>query len=173
MQDHLLSYEMTDAVISQAVREDCLAVLKEYAKVRDLMLVLASTLVFVLVFRAQAHWIWWLSALPVIIYIILGAGWVGAYFWLPHAARSRMSGLPHRIVRVELADEHLAFETAAERLEVAWGELKALKRRPGFLFMCLESGAQIPVPLAEIPVEAIILLESKLAARYETGDLVP
>jgi len=170
MQEHLITFEMSDAVMSRAVREDCIAVFREHAKPRDLILVLASTGVFALVVAAQSHWVWWLAGLPTVVFALLGAGWVVAYFWLPRKARSRLARLSNRTVRVELSDERLAFETAAERLEVAWGELKALRRRPNFWFICLESGARIPVPVAAVPEDAVTALEDRLATAAQSAE---
>ena len=43
-----IRFEMSDAVMSQVVREDCVAVAREYVSVRGLLIVLASTAVFAL-----------------------------------------------------------------------------------------------------------------------------
>jgi hypothetical protein len=158
-----LDFDMSDALMTQAVREDCIAVARPYAKLSDVLVVLASTGVFALAMARESHWLWWFAGLPVLLYALFGVGWLVAFLWMPGAARSRLARLPHRRVRVEATDEALIFQTANERLEVVWSELKALKRRPNFWIFCLRSGARIPIPSALLPADAVSFLESKLA----------
>jgi hypothetical protein len=142
-----IRFEMSDAMMSRAVREDCVALAREYVSVRDLLVVLASTGVFALAVLRDAHWVWWLAGLPTIMVAVLALGWLAAFLWLPRAARNKLAHLPNRNVVVDASDATLSFTTANERLEVAWTELKAVKRRPGFWLFCLRSGARIPVPV--------------------------
>ncbi len=160
---------MSDALITQAVREDCVAVAREHVSLRELLVVAGSTGVFVLAIIKDGHWLWWLAGLAPLIFLLLGLGWLLAWLWLPRLAISRMAHLPHRRVQVDASDNTLAFHTATEKLAVDWLELKALKRRPHFWLFCLRAGARIPVPSAALSADAVALLEAKLAARTESA----
>jgi hypothetical protein len=157
-------FEMSDALITKAVREDCLAYAREHLSVRDVLVILGSAGVFALALFRDAHWLWWIAGLPPLIYALLGLGWVFAFLWLPRAAVSRLAHLPDRGVMVDASESSLSFQTATERLEVAWDELRALKRRPSFWLFCLRSGARIPVPAELLGMDALGLLEAKLKA---------
>ena len=158
-----ISFEMSDAVMMQAVREDCVSAAREYFKPRDVLLILASAGVFALAMVRESHWIWWIAGLGPLVFVLLGVGWLIFYVWLPRAARAKLAHLPNRRVRIEASDETLSFQTATERLEVVWGELKALKRRPNFWLVGLRSGARIPIPAELLDTDAICFLETKLA----------
>ena len=162
-----ISFEMTDAAMTQAVKEECIVFAREHFRLRELLLVAASTAIFLIALYRDSHWLWWLAALPAGMFALLALGWVAGYLWLPRFARSRIAHLPHRTVRVEMADEHLAFETATERLQVKWNELKDLKRLPSYWVFCLRSGARIPVPMELVNVSAATRLQEYLEARTE------
>lgn len=153
-----ISFEMSDAMMSQAVREDCVALAREYVSVRDLLIVLASTGVFALAVLRDAPWVWWLAGVPTLMVALLALGWLAAFLWLPRAARNKLAHLPNRNVVVDANDATLSFTTAHERLEVAWTELKAVRRRPGFWLFCLRSGARIPVPAQLLPDDEVARL---------------
>lgn len=157
-----ISFEMTDTTMTQAVKEECRAFARDHFKARDLLLIAASTVVFVVALTRDSHWLWWLAAIPAAFLVTLGLGWVVAYLWLPRLARSRIAHLPHRTVNVEIAEEHLAFETATERLQVKWNELKSLKRLPGYWVFCLRSGARIPVPADAVDASIATRLQQHL-----------
>jgi hypothetical protein len=156
------AFDMTDALMARAVREDCVAIGRELARPRDLAIVAASTILFAVVVDSGSHWAWWIAGLPIVLVGVILAAWGAAYLWLPSLAASRLAHLPHRHVKVEIADERLAFETATERLEVAWSELKSLKRRPSFWIVALKSGARIPLPVTALDGDALALLARKL-----------
>jgi hypothetical protein len=164
MTAHVISFDMTDALMSRATREYCLSLARELARPRDLLIVLASTALFASVVMSSSHWLWWFAGLPVILVLVGSLIWVAAFLSLPKLAVSRLARLPHRQVRIEVSEERLSFETAAERLEVSWSELKALKRRPAFWFICLRSGARIPVPANAMSEQALILLQARAAS---------
>lgn len=158
-----IEFEMSDALISQAVREDCMAFASEHVSLWDMAVISGSAAVFALAVARESHWLWWIAGVPPAIFAVLGIGWLFAWLWLPRYARSRLAHLPNRRVRVEASATVLAFQTATERLEVAWGELKALKRRPNFWIVGLRSGTRIPIPAGVLTQEAVSLLEAKLA----------
>jgi hypothetical protein len=160
-----VAFEMSDGLVEQAVREDCIAVAREFVVIRDLLVVLASAGVFVLALVRGGHWLWWLAALPAAIYLLLGTGWLLARMWLPRVAKARLAHLPNRRVQVEATDAALSFQTARERLEVAWTELKALKRRPNFWLVVLRSGARLPIPAELLSAEAVALLQARMTDR--------
>lgn len=157
-----ISFEMTDATMTQAVKEECRAFASDHFRLRDLLLIAASTVVFVVALTRDSHWLWWVAGIPAVFLVTLGLGWVAAYLWLPRLARSRIAHLPHRTVNVEVAEEHLAFETATERLQVKWNELKSLKRLPGYWVFCLRSGARIPVPVDAVDASVATQLQQHL-----------
>ena len=165
MNQQSISFEMTDTTMTQAVKEECRAFARDHFKPRDLLLVAASTVIFVVALTRGSHWLWWLAGIPAAILVTLGLGWVAAYLWLPRLARSRIAHLPHRTVNVEIAEEHLAFETATERLQVKWNELKSLKRLPGYWVFCLRSGARIPVPVDSADPSVATRLQQHLQVR--------
>jgi hypothetical protein len=164
MSDISIGFDMTDALIAQAVREDCVAAVRERLSLKDVLVVAASTLIFVMAVHRGSHWLWWLAGLPIVIFAVLCLGWVIAYLWLPRAARSKLVHLPNRRVQVDASAAALTFQTATERLEVGWGELVALKRRPNFWIVCLRSGTRIPIPAQLVSLEAAAVLSSRLAA---------
>lgn len=160
-----ISFEMTDALVEQAVREECVAFAREHWKLRDVLVIAASAAIFVGAVRGNAHWLWWIAGLPPAIFALLLAGWLLAYLGLPAMSARRLARLAHRQVTVEIGGPVLAIQTAAARLEVNWNELKALKRLPGFCLICLRSGTKIPVPLSVLPPDAITALQSRLETR--------
>ena len=159
-----IGFEMSDALMVQAVREDCISVAREHVSAKDVLLILASAGVFALAVVRESHWLWWIAGIPPAFVVLLGVGWLFYYLWLPRVATSRLAHLPNRHVRVEATEASLSFQTATERLEVLWTELKALKRRPNFWLVCLQSGTRIPIPAALLGSEALALLEANLAA---------
>ena len=163
MPEHTIDYEMTDALMSQAVREDCMALASEHVSLWDITVISASAAVFALAVARDSHWLWWIAGAPPAIFALLTMGWLFAFLWLPRHARSRLAHLPNRHVKVEASSTALAFQTATERLEVAWGELKTFKRRPNFWVIGLRSGARFPIPGGVLSKEAVSLLEAKLA----------
>jgi hypothetical protein len=155
-----INFEMTDALISRAIREDRVASLRELFKPRDLLFITASTALFVWAMASSAHWIWWFAGVPVAMLAAIGVFWLVLYFLLPWQARRRMAHLPHRNIEVRLDDAGIAFQTATERLEVAWSEVRELRRRPGFWIVCLRAGAEIPLPVSNIRGDVAGLLEA-------------
>jgi hypothetical protein len=157
-----VSFEMTDALVSQAVREDCVASGRTHIKWKSLLIVICCIGIFVSAILQHSLWAWWISALPPAVFIVLLAGWLIACWHLPRVAKNRLASLPHRNVTIELDDARLVFVTATERLEVGWGELKALTRLKSFWLICLKAGQKIPVPAGILPKEAVRLMQSRL-----------
>ena len=58
-----VSFEMTDAMVKQAVREECVGFAREHWKLRDVLVIAASAAIFVSAVRGNAHWLWWIAAL--------------------------------------------------------------------------------------------------------------
>jgi hypothetical protein len=163
--DFSFDFEMTNTMISQAVREDCISLVKDHVKIRDVLIVLASSAIFARALSVQERWVWWITGFPFVSLLILVIVWSLAYCLLPGSAVRRLSHLPNRQVRVELSEHTLAFHTAAERLEVTWDELKDVKYRPNFWFFSLRSGTRIPIPAGLMTTEAVSLIETKLTKK--------
>jgi hypothetical protein len=66
---------------------------------------------------------------------------------------------------VEFTPARLIFQTASERLEVAWIELKSIRSLPTFWLICLKGGTQIPLPRAFVSTEALATLQAAAPAR--------
>ena len=141
---------MTDAVVTQALREELLAFAREQFELRALLWAGVSTAIFAAAIYRNDHWVWWLAGLPAALLIAVGLGWLAMYLWWPRLARSHLDGLPHRTVQIEFTLQHLAIETATERFQIVWSELTDLKRLPHFWMFCLKSGVRIPVPVSSI-----------------------
>jgi hypothetical protein len=157
-----INFEMTDVLISRAIREDRVASLRELLKPRDLLFITASTALFAWAIASGAHWIWWFAGVPAALLAAIGVFWLVLYFLLPWQARRRMAHLPHRNIEVRLDDAGIAFQTATERLEVVWSEVRDLRRRPGFWIVCLRAGAEIPLPVASIPADVAGMIEARV-----------
>lgn len=162
-----IEFEMSDALIARAVREDCVAAVRERVALKEVLVIVASTVVFALAVIRESHWLWWFAGLPVLIFLLLAVVWLFAYFWLPRVAQAKLAHLPNRLVEVKGNDEVLSIQTANERLEVDWAELKAIKQRPSFCLLCLKSGTRIAIPAERLSAEAIAMLEAKLAAGHD------
>lgn len=154
---------MTDAVMSAAIREYVIALGRAWFRPRNLALVAGSGAVALLGFEREAAWFGWLAAAPVAIFGALLAGWLVGLWWLPREGVRRIAHLAHRNVAVECADDALAFATASERLEVAWREVVAIRRLPGYWLFCLRAGAKIPVPAALLAADTVVALRAKAA----------
>jgi hypothetical protein len=154
---------MTDGLIAKAARENCFAFAREHFKPRDLLVVLGSLGVFILAVSRNGHWLWWIAAFPPAVYAALAVGWLAALWWLPRHSVAKLARLPSRSVSFELSDSNFAFVTALERWEVAWSELKALKRLPSFWLLCTRAGGKIPVPVGTLLPEHLSLIQSKMA----------
>jgi hypothetical protein len=74
--------------------------------------------------------------------------------------KRRLNHLPHREVVVELTASHLGFQTATERLQVGWTELKAVKALPSYWVLVLKAGSEIPVPRAVVSSSALAMLRA-------------
>ena len=79
MSEISIGFEMTDALIAQAVREDCIAVACERVALKDILIIIASTMVFALALHRESQWLWWLDGLPAVVFALLGIGWVLSY----------------------------------------------------------------------------------------------
>lgn len=162
MEDIEIRFEMTDALIARAIREDSVATLRDLFKLRDLLIIAASTALFAWAVATHSHWIWWIAGLPIAIVALILLVWLAAYAFLPGLAASRTAHLPHRTVTVALTDPGLAFHTATERLDVDWSEVKAIKRLANFWIVCLKAGTQIPIPLEQLSEDARRMFAAKV-----------
>jgi hypothetical protein len=164
MQPVKVTFEMTDDVAVLAARESLRSFGRRLFGWGATALIVADALVLLLAVVRDGHWLWLVGAgAPLALFAVLLVGWFGMYAWLPHAVTRRLAHLPHRTVTVELSDATVAFSTATEQLSVAWSELKEVRRLRGFWLLCLRSGAQIPLPRAALPPEALSLLERRPA----------
>lgn len=144
------SFQMTDAVMTRAVQEEVIAFARKHWKPRDLLVIAASAAVFVAAVRTGSHWLWWLAGLPMALFVPLWLIWLGAYLLWPGFMRSRLQHLPHRTVILELSAEHISIESATEKLQVRWSELKVIKELPTFWILCFRAGTRVPIPIEAI-----------------------
>lgn len=158
-----VTYDMTDAVMAEGTRESLRALGRDWFRPRNLAVVAASGAIGALGLAQGGSWLAWIAVVPPVIFAMLFAGWLTAYWWLPRAGRRKIAHLPHRRVVVDLAGETLAFTTATERLEVAWSEVLAIRRLPSYWLFCLRGGAKIPVPAGLLPESAVAALRARCA----------
>ena len=76
-----IEYELSDAQASQAVREDCIAFLRQHLSAKDLLVVLGSTGILVLAVMRDGHWLWWLAGLPAGIFVVSGGSLFATLCW--------------------------------------------------------------------------------------------
>jgi hypothetical protein len=153
-----VGFRMTDEEVERACRESGRALGRDLFSPGLLLLVGFCLAVVLLNVGDGWDWLLLLFAAPVALFGLLLAGWLALLWWMPYFACRRLSHLPHRGVNLELDNETLVFETATERLELAWVELKQVRELRSFWLFCLRSGPQIPVPkplLSEIAIESI------------------
>lgn len=162
-----ISFEMTDSVASAAAREAWLAVGRRLFTRGTLVLMAAVALIFALAVQRQAP-VWWLllTGTAPVLFALVVIGWGGALFWAPIAMRRRLAHLPHRQVTVEFNASQLAFQTATERLEVAWSEVKVVRPLPRFWLLCLKGGAEIPLPREVVSDQALAGLRAAAPAAF-------
>lgn len=157
-----LTFEMTDPVATQASRESWRALARTLFTPGTMALIGIVTVIFVLAWRQHAHWLWVLTtAIGPALYLLLASAWAVGLWWLPHATRKKLAHLPHRRVVVELTESELILQTATERLAVSWSEVKEVRELPSFLVVCLRSGAEVPLPRAALPAEAVAALQAQ------------
>jgi hypothetical protein len=161
-----VSFAMTDAVISAAVREHLRALARDWFRPRHLALVGASGAIAALGFAQDAPgWLAWLAVAGPAAFAVVFVGWLGALWWMPRAAVRKIAHLPHRNVSVECTADSLAFATANERLEVAWCEVVEIRRLPNYWLFRLRAGAEIPVPAALFADDAVAAMRARISAR--------
>ncbi|MFO1314666.1 MAG: hypothetical protein U1F58_03600 [Burkholderiales bacterium] len=158
-----VAYEMTDAVMTGAVREWMRALARDWFRPRNLVLVALCAAIAVRGFLQGGHWLGWLAAVPVACYAALFAGWLVARWWLPRAGLRKLAHLPHRRVDVDFTDGTLAFATATERLEVAWSEVVEIRELPGCWLFCLRAGAKLPVPAGLLAGSTVAAFRARAA----------
>ncbi|MEP6474032.1 MAG: YcxB family protein [Gemmatimonadota bacterium] len=110
--------------------------------------------------------VWWLlfaGACPAIM-LIVAAIWLSGLWWYPRAIRRRLARLAHRRVTIDFTIAGLTFQTAVERLEIAWSELRSIQPLPQFWLLRLRSGAEIPVPRAELTPELMAEIRTLLSS---------
>jgi hypothetical protein len=162
------SWEMTDAAVTRAVREDLLSFARKHWKIRDLLVIAASTLIFARAVATGAHWLWWLAGVPAALFILLWLAWLGAFLVWPRIVRARLKHLPHRTMTLEMGPELIAIASATEKLEVRWSELTTIKELAGFWILCFRAGARVPVPVEAVEASMASCLrqaQARLLAR--------
>ncbi len=58
--------------------------------------------------------------------------WLSGLWWYPRTIHRRLGRLAHRRVTIEFRIDGRTFQTAAERLEIAWTELQSIQPLPHF-----------------------------------------
>jgi hypothetical protein len=104
-------------------------------------------------------WLLLTGAGPALFAAVIVA-WASGLWWVPRAMRRRLAHLPHRQVTVEFTAADLVFQTATERLQVVWSELKEVRALPHFWLLCLKGGAEIPLPREAVSEQALASLRS-------------
>lgn len=150
MNSYSANFELTDAMISAAVRQNLVAHARQGIGVWDLVLVPLSAVVFLSVIHFRAHWIGWVSGIPLLMLIVQALTFVGSYLWLPRRACVKVRHLPHRMVCVEISGETVSMENATGKLQVKWSEVQGLARLPDYWLICLRSSGSIPVPITSV-----------------------
>jgi hypothetical protein len=140
------SFQITDEVMTCAVKEDLVAFGRRHLRFRDGLVVALSTLIFVLAVSSTSHWGWWLTGIPTLLFVLVWSICFVTYLFWPRAMRSRIQHLPHRTVVLELGADHVSISTATEDLQVAWSEVVAINELPSFWMLCFRAGMRIPVP---------------------------
>lgn len=163
-----VSFAMTDPVMTEAIRESLREHGREWFRPRNLAVIAGSGAIGVLgaldVMQGGPA-LAWIAAIPPAIFAALFVGWLAAFWWLPRAGARKLAHLPHRDVIVACTDDMVSFATATERLEVAWSEVVAIRRLPGYWLFCLRAGAKIPVPADLLPEGAIASFRARMAPR--------
>jgi hypothetical protein len=144
------NFELTDAMISAAVRQNLVAHARQGIGVWELVLVPLSAVVFLNVIHFRAHWIGWVSGIPLLLLIVQALAFVGSYLWLPRRACMKVRHLPHRMVRIEISGETVSMENATGKLQVKWSEVQDLAILPDYWLICLRSSGSIPVPITSV-----------------------
>jgi hypothetical protein len=154
---------MSDALMRAATREAYIAKAREQVSAWHGVLLVCSTAIFALAVARDAHWLWWLTGVPLLVAAVIGGIWLVLIAIVPRSAPRRLERLPHRQVRVVLGPR-VVFETANERLEVAWREVKAIRALPSFWVFALHGGAELPVPRARLSEAEVAALRERMSA---------
>ena len=157
-----VSYEMTDELAVLATRDECLERGREYFKLRDLLIVVASLAIFVSAIMHHSHWIWWIAIFPPVAFCFLFGSFVVTCWRAPREAQFRLAHLPHRTVTMEFSDANFVIGNALARSELDWARLASLKRFKSYWLLSLEGGSKIPVPADALPDDAISMIQSRL-----------
>jgi hypothetical protein len=145
---------MTDAVATLAARERWLAVGRRLFTPGTVVIALITAVIFFSALQRSAG-LWWLllsGTCPVLISLLAG-GWLTGLWWVPRAVRGRLAHLPHRQVTIAFRAEGLVFQSATERLELAWSELLGIRQLPHFWVFELRAGAAVPLPRSLMTAE--------------------
>lgn len=145
-----LTFEMSDAMITQAAREYCGTFARSTFTPSNLAVAFACVAIVAFTPETDTTWQWlrWLAAVAPVSYAFLFAGWLVALWWLPRLARRRIAHQPHRNVTIAFAAPGLTLQSATERLEVRWTELLEARELPNFWLLCFRAGFKVPVPKA-------------------------
>lgn len=157
-----LSYELTDGIATRAARERWRALGGSlYPRGGIVTTALAAILCIVAVIRhASLWWILLAGAGPVLLAVI-GLLWLSGWWWFPRTIRRNLVRLAHRQVTIDFTAQGLAIQSAAERLEVPWSSVVAIRSLPSFWLLRLQGGSAIPIPR---PLVSADLLASLRAA---------
>lgn len=164
---------MTDPVAARAARERWLAVGRRLFTPGTVVIALITAVIFLSALRGGAG-LWWLlltGTCPVLI-TLLAAGWLTGLWWVPRAVRARLAHLPHRQVTIEFTAGGLAFQSATERLVVAWSELLMVRQLPHFWVFELRAGAAVPLPRSLMSAEMEAALRASVPAAIVEGGAV-
>lgn len=161
---------MTDAVATQAARERWLAVGRRLFPPGTVVFALITAIIFFSALQRSAGLLWLLlsGTCPIVI-SLLAVGWLTGLWWVPRAVRGRLAHLPHRQVAMEFRAEGLAFQSATERLEVAWSELLEIRQLPHFWVFELRAGVAVPLPRGRMTAEIEAALRAVVPAAVFTS----
>jgi len=156
------SFDMTDQLATRAAREHWRAVGRRLFTPGALVITAASAALFALALRKHAS-AWWLllSGTGPSLLAIVATGWLTGFWWAPRAMRRRLARLPHRTVTLQCTPASLVFQTATERLELAWSEVALVDQLRSFWLFRLKSGAVIPVPRATMSPDFLAAIERR------------
>ncbi len=161
-----IEYEFTDEIAVRASRESILAQRRKLFTPLVFVLVLFSAVMLYFTLRDGGHWLFlWACSTVVGLFVALVTGWLALLWWAPRAVKARVAHLADRRVVIELTDADLRVNTATASSVAAWSEVKELRSLPNFWVLVYRSDAEIPIPRAAVPPEAVMLMQTRIAPR--------